>query len=178
MRFLAGFFGSPALAIGGATMGDMFNPAQLAYAIGVWGCGAVCGPVLGPLLGGFAYQHKGWTWTIWVLVWLSGACLILIIFCFPETSSKNVSYETISSEGCSFCLGVWQILHRRMYRLRKESGHDRYVTQAQIDSADMTPAKIMSMILWRPVVLLFEPTLLVYNTYLALIYGQSFSSSQ
>ena len=59
-----------------------------------------------------------------------------------------------------------------MYRLRKETGHDRFKTQAAIDSADMTPIKIMSMILWRPVVLLFEPTLLVYNTYLALIYGE------
>ena len=60
-----------------------------------------------------------------------------------------------------------------MRRLRSETGHDRYVTQAQIDSKDMTPAKIMSQILWRPVVLCFEPTLLVYNTYLALIYGKS-----
>jgi DHA1 family multidrug resistance protein-like MFS transporter len=106
MRFLAGFFGSPCLAIGGATMGDvsvekwrmvqtdyqMFKPKHLAYAIGVWGCGAVCGPVLGPLLGGFTYQAKGWTWPLWVLTWLSGLCLVLIIIFFPETSSKNVRF--------------------------------------------------------------------------------------
>lgn len=51
MRFFAGFFGSPCLAVGGATMGDMFRPKHLAYALGVWGCGAVSGPVFGPLLG-------------------------------------------------------------------------------------------------------------------------------
>ena len=35
----------------------------------------------------------------------------------------------------------------------------------------MSGAKIAKMILWRPFVLFFEPILLVYNTYLALIYG-------
>jgi len=69
----------------------MFKPKYLAYAIGVWGGGGACAPVLGPLLGGFAYQAKGWTWPIWVLTWLSGSCLVLIIIFLPETSSSNVS---------------------------------------------------------------------------------------
>jgi DHA1 family multidrug resistance protein-like MFS transporter len=43
----------------------MFAPKHLAYALGVWGCGAVSGPVFGPLLGGFTYQAKGWTWPLW-----------------------------------------------------------------------------------------------------------------
>ena len=76
-------------------MGDMFPATQLAYAIGVWSCGAICGPVMGPLLGGFVHQAKGWTWTIWVLVWLSGGCFVLICFSFPETSGKNVSEGTV-----------------------------------------------------------------------------------
>ncbi|WWC58885.1 uncharacterized protein I303_101430 [Kwoniella dejecticola CBS 10117] len=152
MRFLAGFFGSPALAVGGATMGDMFKPKHLAYAIGVWGCGAVCGPVIGPLLGGFTYQAKGWTWPLWVLVWLSGACLVMIIIFFPETSSKN-------------------ILHRRMVRLRKVTGNNELKTQAMIDSSHLSGGQIISETLFRPFVLFFDPILLVYNTYLALIYG-------
>ncbi|WRT64422.1 uncharacterized protein IL334_001354 [Kwoniella shivajii] len=152
MRFFAGFFGSPALAVGGSTMGDMFLPKHLAYAIGVWGCGAVCGPVIGPLLGGFTYQAKGWTWPIWTLIWLSGACLIMIIIFFPETSSKN-------------------ILHRRMLRLRKATGNNDLKTQAMIDSADSSPSKMAIDILWRPFVMFFDPILLIYNTYLALIYG-------
>ncbi|WVQ97280.1 hypothetical protein IAU59_004391 [Kwoniella sp. CBS 9459] len=152
MRFLAGFFGSPALAVGGATMGDMFRPKHLAYAIGVWGCGAVCGPVIGPLLGGFTYQAKGWTWPLWTLTWLSGACLVFIVIFFPETSGKN-------------------ILHRRMLRLRKATGNQDLKTQAMIDSADRSPTKVASEILIRPFVLFFDPILLVYNTYLALIYG-------
>ncbi|WWC66124.1 uncharacterized protein I206_100024 [Kwoniella pini CBS 10737] len=152
MRFLAGFFGSPALAVGGATMGDMFRPKHLAYAIGVWGCGAICGPVIGPLLGGFTYQAKGWTWPLWVLTWLSGACLVLVLIFFPETSSKN-------------------ILHRRMVRLRRITGNEELKTQAMIDSSHLSGGQIISETLLRPFILFFDPILLIYNTYLALIYG-------
>ncbi|OCF54365.1 hypothetical protein L486_08279 [Kwoniella mangroviensis CBS 10435] len=152
MRFFAGFFGSPALAVGGATMGDMFKPKHLAYAIGVWGCGAVCGPVIGPLLGGFTYQAKGWTWPLWVLVWLSGGCFLLICIFFPETSGKN-------------------ILHRRMLRLRRITGNNDLKTQAMIYSSHLSGGRVVYEALIKPFVLFFDPILLVYNTYLALIYG-------
>lgn len=49
-RFLAGFVGSPALATGGASMGDIFSPTAMPYAIGIWSIGAVFGPVLGPVI--------------------------------------------------------------------------------------------------------------------------------
>jgi DHA1 family multidrug resistance protein-like MFS transporter len=49
-RFLTGFIGSPSLATGGASIGDMYSPAKRTYGIAVWGVGAVCGPVMGPLV--------------------------------------------------------------------------------------------------------------------------------
>ena len=66
-RFLTGFIGSPALATGGASIGDMYSPAKRTYGIAVWGIAAVSGPTLGPLVGGFAAEAKGWRWTIWEL---------------------------------------------------------------------------------------------------------------
>lgn len=47
-RFFAGFVGSPALATGGASMGEIFSPKVAPAAIGGWALGAVMGPVLGP----------------------------------------------------------------------------------------------------------------------------------
>ena len=55
-RFLTGFFGSPVLATGGATLADIWRPSKRAYAMSIWGISAVCGPVLGPVVGGFAVQ--------------------------------------------------------------------------------------------------------------------------
>src|SRR5271155_4392561 len=63
-RFITGFVGSPSLATGGASIGDMYRPVKRAYGIAVWGIGAVCGPTLGPLVGGFAAESKGWNCTI------------------------------------------------------------------------------------------------------------------
>ncbi len=68
-RFITGWFGSPVLATGGASIGDMYAPNKRAYGISIWGVSAILGPVLGPLVGGFAAESKGWKWTIWELMW-------------------------------------------------------------------------------------------------------------
>lgn len=59
-RFLTGFFGSPVLATGGASIADIFSPSKSPYALAIFGVANVLGPVLGPLCGGFAAQFKGW----------------------------------------------------------------------------------------------------------------------
>ena len=42
-RFITGFIGSPPLATGGATIGDIYTPSKRTYGMAVWGVGAVCG---------------------------------------------------------------------------------------------------------------------------------------
>ncbi|PYI31217.1 multidrug resistance protein-like protein [Aspergillus indologenus CBS 114.80] len=152
-RFLTGFFGSPALATGGATISDMFRPAKRAYAIGIWGISAVCGPVIGPLVGGFAAQAKGWTWTIWELMWLSGFSLVMLIFLLPETSSAN-------------------ILYRRARRLRKLTGRENLKCEPEIESEGLMGRELVMITLVRPLTLNFlEPMVFLLNLYIALIYG-------
>lgn len=134
---------------------------------------AVCGPVLGPLVGGFAAQAKGWTWTIWELMWLSGFCLIMLVFFLPETSSAN-------------------ILYRRTRRLRNLTGIKTLRCEPEIVSENMTGkevsllvsskmvvilllmshVKIFLIALVRPITLNFkEPIVFLLNLYIALIYG-------
>ncbi|RAH67998.1 MFS transporter [Aspergillus aculeatinus CBS 121060] len=152
-RFLTGFFGSPALATGGATISDMFRPAKRAYAIGIWGISAVCGPVIGPLVGGFAAQAKGWTWTIWELMWLSGFSLVMLVFLLPETSSAN-------------------ILYRRARRLRKLTGRENLKCEPEIESEGLMGRELIMITLVRPLTLNFlEPMVFLLNLYIALIYG-------
>ena len=118
-RFITGFVGSPVLATGGASIGDMFKPQKMAYGISVWGIAAVCGPVLGPLVGGFAAQARDWSWTIWELMWLCGFSMVIFIFFLPETSSAN-------------------ILYRRTRRLRKLTGIEGLRTEAELIGENMT----------------------------------------
>jgi MFS transporter, DHA1 family, multidrug resistance protein len=152
-RFITGFVGSPSLATGGASIGDMYRPVKRAYGIAVWGIGAVCGPTIGPLVGGFAVESKGWNWTIWELMWLSGFALILFIFFLPETSSAN-------------------ILYRRTRRLRKLTGNNKLICEPELIGEQMTGKEIVMMVLVRPITLSFtEPMVFLLNLYIALIYG-------
>jgi DHA1 family multidrug resistance protein-like MFS transporter len=45
LRFLLGFFGSPALANAGASYGDFFGGREMPYVIALWGGGATLSPV-------------------------------------------------------------------------------------------------------------------------------------
>ncbi|QSZ28972.1 hypothetical protein DSL72_003481 [Monilinia vaccinii-corymbosi] len=152
-RFLTGFFGSPALATGGASLCDIYPATKRAYAIAIWSMAAVSGPVLGPLVGGFAAEKKGWTWPIWELTWLSGAAMIVLVIFLPETSTPN-------------------ILYRRARRLAKLSGVDNLKCEAEIESDRMSRKEKFSIALIRPFSLSFtEPILFWINLYTALLYG-------
>lgn len=119
-RFLTGFFGSPVLATGAASMADIWDIRTRDYMIAIWGCFAISAPVLGPLVGGFAYSAKGWTWTIWELLWISGFTLVVLFILLPETFVAN-------------------ILSRRARRIRRITGDQRYASEAEIEIARVNP---------------------------------------
>lgn len=149
-RFLTGFFGSPALATGGASMGDIFPLKHLAYVMGIWAIGAIAGPVTGPVIGGFAAQANGWKWPIYELTWLSSFAFIFLFFLLPETYGPT-------------------ILYRRAQRLRKLTGNQQLQTQVERDSAHKTVREFVTETLIRPFVLLAEPMLLFANLYIGFL---------
>lgn len=153
-RFLSGFFGSPVLANGGASIAYMFSAQKRAYPIVVWGATAVCGPVLGPVVGGFAAQAKGWKWTIWELSWLSGFTLIVIFFFLPETSHAN-------------------ILYRRTRRLRKLTGRPNLRCESElVNEQNNHLLHDIAISTARGFALNFqEPIVFFLNIYTCLIYG-------
>ncbi|OQD89489.1 hypothetical protein PENANT_c002G05929 [Penicillium antarcticum] len=152
-RFLTGFLGSPVLATGGASIGDMWDPSTRDYMIAIWASFAIAAPVLGPLVGGFAASAKGWTWTIWELLWLSGFALVLLFFFLPETFAPN-------------------ILSRRARRIRRITNDQKYASEAEIEIARVASRDVLFESLVRPFVLCFlEPIVLLMNLYIALIYG-------
>ncbi|KAJ5594197.1 uncharacterized protein N7459_000405 [Penicillium hispanicum] len=152
-RFLTGFIGSPALATGAASMGDIWSPKVRDYMIAVWGMFAISAPVLGPMLGGFASSAKGWTWTIWQLLWVSAFSFVLLFFLLPETFAPN-------------------ILARRAHRVRRITGNSQYMSESEVEIKEVKAMDLLFESLVRPFQLCFlEPIVLFLNLYISLIYG-------
>lgn len=149
-RFLTGFFGSPALATGGASMADLYPKHQHAYVIGVWALGAVAGPITGPVIGGFAAQANGWRWPQYELLWISVFGFIFLSLVLPETHGPA-------------------ILLKRARRLRKLTGNPQLRTQTEKDTEGESLSMVLKEALYRPLVLSIEPVLLFANVYLGFV---------
>jgi DHA1 family multidrug resistance protein-like MFS transporter len=161
-RFLTGFFGSPVLATGGASLADMYTPAKRAYALSIFGIANVMGPTLGPVIGNWAAQFEGWTWPIWILIWLSGSALVFLFFFFPETSANNILYRRTAR------LRKWQEKNNGL----DDKPYDKIKCQPEIDGEHMTGADMAKMTLVKPFTLsLTEPIVFALNMYTALVYA-------
>lgn len=157
LRFLQGFFGSPCLATGGASIGDIYSLLKLPYGLTVWAAFATCGPALGPLISGFSVPKENWRWSLWEILWLSGPVFLSLFMFLPETSSPN-------------------ILLRRAKRLRKLTGNQNLKSQSEIDQAKLTASEVAISALYRPFQIMFlDPAVLFTAVYTSLIYGIYYS---
>ncbi|KAJ3457366.1 hypothetical protein MRS44_014507 [Fusarium solani] len=157
LRFLQGFFGSPCLASGGASLGDIYSLMALPYAMMAWVSAAYCGPALGPLLSGFAVPAKSWRWSLYESIWASAPIFILMFLLLPETSGAN-------------------ILLRRAKRLRKLTGNERFMSQSEIDQRNMKVSSIALDALIKPMeITIKDPAVLFVQVYTAIIYGIYYS---
>lgn len=153
IRFFLGFFGSPALANGGATVGDMFDPIYIPYGLSWWVFSAWAGPAFGPLLGGFAAMAKGWRWPLWEIVWMASPALLFLLTLMPETSGPN-------------------ILLNRAKRLRKLTGDNRLQSQSEIDQRAISTGEMVKATLIRPIeIMMKDPAIFFVNVYTGYFYG-------
>lgn len=157
LRFITGFLGSPVLATGGATMGDLWNiDGGFMNGIAFWSYAACGGPGMGALLSGFAVQERGLQWTIWPLLCGTGLTWIIVFFLMPETSGNA-------------------ILTKRARTLRRITGDDRIRSHAEIQDASLSFYQLTYTTLCRPLKMTFtEPVLFFSNVYIAYVYGIAF----
>lgn len=153
LRFLAGFFASPCLATGGASVGDVITMPYLPVGLSLWGLAAVSAPSAGPLFGAIVTVKGNYRWTFWFVCITSGFALAVLLFLLPESYSKT-------------------ILYRKAERLRAVTGNENIVSEGHIENSRMTPSEMLIDTLWRPFeVILFEPVVLLINLYIGLVYS-------
>lgn len=157
LRFLQGFFGSPCLASGGASVGDMYSLLSLPYAMIAWVSAAYCGPALGPLLSGYSVPVMGWRWSLLEVIWAASPMFLAMFLLLPETSTPN-------------------ILLRRARRLRKLTGSDRFMSQSEIDQRNLKTSAVLVDALIKPLeITIKDPAILFVQIYTAIIYGIYYS---
>ncbi|CAI7596529.1 unnamed protein product [Penicillium glandicola] len=157
LRLLQGFFGSPCLASGGASMSDIYSDIYLPLALTSWVAAAYGGPALGPVLSAFSTAKKGWRWAMWEILWLSGPVLVLMAVCLPETSANN-------------------ILLRRARRLRRITGNSNISSQYEITQNNKAFYNVLIDSLIKPVeIMVKDPAILFANVYTSLVYGIYYS---
>lgn len=156
LRFLIGFMGSPLLATAGATLGDIWAPPNMPFAIAVWSVIASASPALGPTLSTYAIASLDWHWFSWILLMLSGPVILLVLCCLPETSAAT-------------------ILYYRVKRLRQE-GYTNVTSEAEQKQKDLS----VGALFWDAIIKPWEmnikdPALLFTTIYLGSVYGIFYS---
>ncbi|KAI4624825.1 uncharacterized protein J4E87_005306 [Alternaria ethzedia] len=157
LRFLLGFFGSPCLANGGATMQDLYSLLHIPYGLAFWTAAAFAGPALGPLLSGFSVYAENWRWSQWELLWMAAPVFLLFFFFLPETQPTTI------------------LLHRSA-RLRTLTGNPNIHTQTEIDrKGTKFSAELLDTLIKPLEICVKDPALFFINVYSALTYGIYYS---
>lgn len=55
--------------------------------MGLYDLGCAAGPTIGPIIAGYAVDAKGWRWSFYEMIWISGFALALLSFTLPEVSA-------------------------------------------------------------------------------------------
>ncbi|KAI5963812.1 MDR1 [Candida pseudojiufengensis] len=153
LRFLAGFFASPCLATGAASVGDVTKDLYLPAALATWSIGAVAGPSMGPFFGAILSVKGGWRWCFWFMLIVSGATMVVLFFFLPETYGPT-------------------LLARKAKRLRARTGNDRITSAGILENERRTKREIMIETFWRPIeVTILEPVVFLIDMYIAMVYS-------
>lgn len=81
---------STTVALNQAVVADIITSAERGQYIGITVLPIVLAPSLGPVLGGILSEYLGWRWIFWFLAIAAAACLVPMLFFFPETCRKIV----------------------------------------------------------------------------------------
>lgn len=154
MRFLQGFFGSPVLASGGASLEDVYDWHAVPYTYIMWIGAMYCGPAIGPLLSAYAVPHN-WRWPLWEICIMAAPILFVMLPLLPETSSPKILYQ-------------------RAKRLREQTGNPSHRSATEL--VKLEPMAIVMDAMIKPLeIAILDPAIGFSCIYGALLYATYYS---
>ncbi|KAJ5180123.1 MFS multidrug transporter [Penicillium capsulatum] len=150
-RFLSGLGGSAPLAIGGAVLGDCFQPEQRGKALAIYGLAPLLGPAVGPIAGGFIAENTTWRWVFYSTSIAAGFIQILGLFFLPETHAPT-------------------LLKHRARQLRRVTEDLAY--QSHAEGPSKSTGEVLCTSFYRPFrMLATQPIVQILALYMAYVYG-------
>ncbi|KAG6336870.1 hypothetical protein ID866_2228 [Astraeus odoratus] len=97
MRVVQAIGSSAVIAIGAATLADIYEPHQRGTMMGVYYSAPLLGPSLGPIIGGVLTQALNWRAIFWFLVIWGGVILSAFLFLFKDTfrRERSLTYQNV-----------------------------------------------------------------------------------
>ncbi|KAK3309750.1 major facilitator superfamily domain-containing protein [Chaetomium strumarium] len=143
-------FSAPMTLVGG-TLADLWRNEERGVPMAAFSAAPFIGPAIGPLIGGFLSDAAGWRWLYWIQLIFAFVVWVLITFTVPETYAPT-------------------ILARRAAKLRKQTGDNGHVTEAELDPRPFSER--IGVFLVRPFQLLFrELIVFLISLYMSVLYG-------
>ncbi|KAH8828660.1 major facilitator superfamily domain-containing protein [Flagelloscypha sp. PMI_526] len=153
MRLFTGFFAAASIAIGPASISDLFAPQDRAGAMGLFSIGPLLGPTIGAVIGGYVGMTLEIKWIFILMALISAGAAIVGIPLLKETYAP--------------------VLRQRQARVN--GNLEQFFEEHPELAAGRTFKDTVSMIwvnLSRPTILLFQNfTLFMLAMYLAMLYG-------
>ncbi|EDR07995.1 vacuolar DHA amino acid exporter [Laccaria bicolor S238N-H82] len=86
---------SAVIAIGAATLADIFDPAERGTKMGVYYMAPLLGPAIGPIFGGALTTGFNWRAIFWFLSIVSGSSFLAFLFFFRDTfrRERSLTYQ-------------------------------------------------------------------------------------
>jgi MFS transporter, DHA2 family, multidrug resistance protein len=117
-RVAQGLFGAPIMPMGQAILLATFPPHLHAFAIVMWGVGAVFGPVAGPIVGAIATEAYNWRWAFFMIVPPGICALTCIWFALADhTGRTNVHFDWTGFLALAAAVVAAQLIFDRGQRL-------------------------------------------------------------
>ncbi|KAF8546911.1 MFS general substrate transporter [Imleria badia] len=97
MRVVQAAGSSAVIAIGAATLADIYEPHERGTMMGVYYSAPLLGPSIGPILGGGLTQGLSWRAVFWFLVIWGGVIFSAFLFLFKDTFRKerSLTYQNV-----------------------------------------------------------------------------------
>ena len=149
-RFITGTFASAPLSNAPGVLADLFNPVDRGVAMACFAMITFAGPGLSPMIAGFLVETKGWRWSFYVLLWLGGISLALLIT-VPETHQATV-------------------LTNKARRIRKLKIPGYENVQSPTEAKGQKLLEIYKIALTRPWIILFDPISFLVAIYISITY--------